>query len=76
MWVECRWRTSIAAAKYRDPSDWSTAMMTVPKKGAIYIRLDPEVLAYFRSGGPGYQTRINAVLKTYVEQVSKKPAKV
>lgn len=58
------------------PIDWSTAMVNVPKKGAIFIRLDPEILAYFRAGGPGYQTRINAVLKTYVEQMSKKPARV
>lgn len=58
------------------PIDWSTAMVNVPKKGGIFIRLDPEVLAYFRAGGPGYQTRINAVLRTYVEQMSKKPAKV
>lgn len=58
------------------PIDWSTAMVNVPKKGAIFIRLDPEVLAFFRAGGPGYQTRINAVLKTYVEQMSKRAAKV
>lgn len=51
-------------------------MVNVPKKGAIFIRLDPEVPAFFRAGGPGYQTRINAVLKTYVEQMSKRAAKV
>ena len=30
-------------------------------------RLDPEVLAWFRTQGPGYQTRMNAVLKAYME---------
>ena len=32
-------------------------------KEAIKLRLDPEVLAYFRSLGPGWQTRINATLR-------------
>jgi len=37
-----------------------------PKK-PITIRVDPEVLEWFRSKGARYQTRINAVLKAYVE---------
>lgn len=32
-------------------------------KTAINIRLDPDVLAYFRAIGPGWQSRINAVLR-------------
>jgi uncharacterized protein (DUF4415 family) len=32
-------------------------------KKAVSIRLDPEVLAYFRAGGPGWQSRINAALR-------------
>ena len=32
-------------------------------KEAIKLRLDPEVLAYFRSLGPGWRTRINATLR-------------
>jgi len=35
-------------------------------KAPVSIRLDEEVLEYFRAGGRGYQTRINAVLRTYV----------
>jgi uncharacterized protein (DUF4415 family) len=31
------------------------------------LRLDPDVLAFFRKGGRGYQTTINAVLRKYVE---------
>ena len=31
------------------------------------IRLDPDVLDWFKRKGKGYQTRINAVLRTYVE---------
>jgi uncharacterized protein (DUF4415 family) len=33
----------------------------------ITIRLDQDVVAWFKRGGPGYQSRINAVLRAYVE---------
>jgi uncharacterized protein (DUF4415 family) len=38
-----------------------------PAKKAISIKLDEDVLAFFRSQGVGYQTRINAVLRAYME---------
>jgi len=34
-----------------------------PKKQAVQIRLDADVLAWFRGYGKGYQSRINAVLR-------------
>jgi len=37
------------------------------KKAPVSIRLDPGVLAWFRRQGQGYQTHINAVLRSYVE---------
>jgi len=36
-------------------------------KTAVSIRLDEDVLAWFKKRGSGYQTRINAVLRAYVE---------
>jgi uncharacterized protein (DUF4415 family) len=36
-------------------------------KRQVTVRLDPEVLAYFKAQGRGWQTRINAVLKSFVE---------
>lgn len=36
-----------------------------PKKSTT-IRLDPEVLQFFRELGPGWQTEINAVLKEHI----------
>lgn len=58
------------------PVDWSTATITIPaNKQGVYLRLDPHVLDFFRSEGPGYQTRINAVLRTYVEQMQKRNTK-
>ncbi len=37
----------------------------VPAKASISLRLDADVLAWFKSQGPGYQTRINAVLRAF-----------
>lgn len=42
-------------------------LWTPPTKSAITIRIDPDVLAWFKKKGRGYQTRINAVLRMYVE---------
>ena len=45
-----------------------------PKKKAISIRVDEDVLDYFRKEGPGYQRRMNAVLRSYMQQMRKKRA--
>jgi uncharacterized protein (DUF4415 family) len=53
--------------------DWSEAVLVVPpRKKAISIRIDPDVLDYFKNEGPGYQRRINAVLRSYVDQKQKR----
>jgi uncharacterized protein (DUF4415 family) len=36
-------------------------------KKAISIRIDPDVLEWFKKHGKRYQSRINAVLRAYVE---------
>jgi uncharacterized protein (DUF4415 family) len=36
-------------------------------KQQVTLRLDPDVLAKFREGGPGWQGRINAALRAAVE---------
>ena len=38
-----------------------------PVKKPITIRLDADVLEWFRSLGPGYQTRINRLLRRYMK---------
>ncbi|MBS0319929.1 MAG: BrnA antitoxin family protein [Proteobacteria bacterium] len=40
----------------------------VPPKAAISLRLDADVLDWFKAQGPGYQTRINAVLRAFKEE--------
>jgi uncharacterized protein (DUF4415 family) len=39
----------------------------LPRKEAISIKLDDDVLSFFRRQGRGYQTRINAVLRRYMQ---------
>lgn len=38
-----------------------------PRKAAVSLRLDADVLNWFKAQGTGYQTRINAVLRAYME---------
>lgn len=48
--------------------DWSKARIVTPDlKQAISLRVDPDVLEFFKSEGRGYQTRMNAVLRAYME---------
>jgi len=51
------------------PDDfWDDADVVVPEpKEAISIRVDRDVLAWFRKQGPGYQSRMNAVLRSFME---------
>ena len=39
----------------------------MPAKAQLTIRVDRDVLAWFRKQGPGYQTRINTLLRAYME---------
>ena len=44
------------------------ATLRLPEpKTAVTIRLDRQVLNWFKTKGPGYQTRINALLRAYME---------
>ena len=48
--------------------DWSKARLVIPEpKKPVSIRLDADVLEFFKAQGKGYQTRINAVLRAYME---------
>ncbi len=47
--------------------DFWRGVEKLPRKEAISIKLDGDVLAFFRKQGRGYQTRINAVLRRYMD---------
>ena len=50
--------------------DWKSVAIELPKsKVDLHMRVDRDVLDYFRSTGKGYQTRINAVLRSYVNRM-------
>jgi uncharacterized protein (DUF4415 family) len=42
-------------------------LKAVPRKASISLRIDADVLDWFKEQGAGYQTRINAVLRAYRE---------
>lgn len=41
-----------------------------PKKIATAIRLSPEVVAFFKAGGQGWQTRVDEALREYIKEHS------
>ncbi|WP_366655287.1 BrnA antitoxin family protein [Fodinicurvata sp. EGI_FJ10296] len=43
-----------------------------PKKASTTVRIDADVLAWLRAQGPGYQTRINAILRREMEDTLKR----
>lgn len=60
------------------PDDfWDNAVLVPPViiKEPISIRVDEDVLEWFRSSGPRYQSRINAVLRSYVTAMKRKSPK-
>ena len=40
-------------------------LQSAPPKTSVALRLDADVLAWFKSQGAGYQTRVNAVLRAF-----------
>lgn len=47
---------------------WADAEVVMPvEKKSVHLRLDADVLAFFKEGGKGHLTRMNAVLRRYME---------
>ena len=55
------------------PKDfWESATVVTPtSKQPISLRVDADVLKWFKAQGPRYQSRINAVLRSYMTQRSR-----
>lgn len=58
------------------PDDWADAIahrgLPVPiKKEQIALRVDSDVVGWFRAQGVGWQTRMNAVLKAYRDALAR-----
>jgi uncharacterized protein (DUF4415 family) len=52
-----------------DAAFWATArvVMPPPGKASVHMRLDTDVLDWFRAQGKGHLTRMNAVLRSFME---------
>jgi uncharacterized protein (DUF4415 family) len=57
------------------PGFWDDAKLLLPeRKRQITLRLDPEVIDFFKRTGKGYQSRMGAVLRSYVAAKTKRRA--
>ena len=60
-------KTADDAAEVDAPDGFWDSPLAHDDKTAISIRIDADVLAFFRSHGRGYQTRMNTVLRSYMD---------
>ncbi len=51
-----------------DDEFFDNAKLVVPAKQPVTLRVDSDVLNWFKSQGQGYQTRINQLLRRYMER--------
>src|SRR5271156_6152599 len=52
-------------------SFWKTAKLAMPEpKDRLTIRVDHDVVEWLKKAGSGYQTRINAILRSYMNAQS------
>ncbi len=48
--------------------DWTQAKLVLPQaKQSVHLRLDQEVIAFFKAAGKGHISRMQAVLKAYAD---------
>jgi uncharacterized protein (DUF4415 family) len=58
-----------------DADFWKEADVIYPaNKTHLSIRLDDDIVHWFKKFGRGYQTKINAVLRSYISNIEKKQA--
>jgi uncharacterized protein (DUF4415 family) len=59
------------------PRDWyehATPHYPDSMRKQVSLRIDPDILAWFKSPGPGYRERINAALRAFVEAQKRRSA--
>ena len=55
---------------------WRSARVVMPTgKTSVHLRLDSDVVEWFKANGKGHLTRMNAVLKAYVEAQKHSPSR-
>ena len=54
-----------------DDTFWAHAELRMPQsKKGVYLRIDQDILERLKADGPGYQTRINSIFRTYIDAQS------
>ena len=61
---------ALAGGKSGDTGRWNR-----PRKQKVSLYVDSEPLEWLKSGGPGYQTRINQILRRLMEEGKKREGK-
>jgi uncharacterized protein (DUF4415 family) len=69
--------TDANMVKDGDAAEWTPEMFAravarkglkpVPKKALLSLRIDADVIDWFKAQGAGYQSRMNALLRAYME---------
>ena len=55
--------------------DWTRAELVMPRpRQSVHLRLEPEVVDFFKDGGKGHITRMQAVLRAYVDAQKRRQA--
>lgn len=69
-------RTAPEELRDLPPDFWDEAVPVLPDaKVPISLRVDADVLEWFRESGPRYQSRMNAVLRSYMQRTSAPPSR-
>lgn len=52
-----------------EPEFWASARVVMPPSGktSVHLRLDSDVLEWFKQGGRGHLSRMNAVLRSFMD---------
>lgn len=72
-WTRLKSKGAVSVAPEHPEADIAHVMRGVvrrglkpqPPKAAISLRVEQDVIEWFKAQGPGYQTRINAVLRAF-----------
>jgi uncharacterized protein (DUF4415 family) len=65
---------NVPEAKSLGAEFWRSARVVMPAgKTSVHLRLDSDVVEWFRARGKGHLTRMNAVLRAYVEAQKQHP---
>ncbi|HKB66534.1 MAG TPA: BrnA antitoxin family protein [Pyrinomonadaceae bacterium] len=53
---------------------WRRNFKPIPRKKQLTLRIDSDVVEWYQKQGPGYQTRINSLLRAYMKEHAKRRA--